>query len=538
MTKTSNHHETGRQLQDFAARFRFGPIHPSVIIVGLILCVLIGLRAYKAHTTGILHDEYWTTRDFCDNIQSPMTIYTSTNNHVLNSLSIVFMRKIAGHYDHFIRIHTVLWSALFCLSAGWIIRNTLRSFPLQILTLLAVLLNWFVFDLSYLARGYAMGLGMVFFTIAVYVHYLTKGPREKCHGWPVTILFIVMNFIAMGAMLSCLSIIASLNMCYVILLLMPSTAGDKGTFKKRIAQAGTLIAGSGGSLFLLYCRILPEVRKFSEKFKSEPFFQYMKKILWDPFVKLNAMHPDQNAMNGHIYTATLIFLGICAVVCLILFVRTFKSNRKTPFRLSPSSFILVLTGGVFLTKIIQYQLLGMSLGMPRNSVFWIALLILSSGIIIDHALGSLAKIKPAYYLMQCLCIGIVSVFLYVNRPSLRAVDIRPYDWGKQSAIGPLVRTLKKIDSEETWNVKLDPYADCLSGPISYYRKFGYQVKRVNHDNFHLLVVREHPAKIRTLYLDYDYFLDFHCSMLVNPSAFNDKPVVYQASPLEPAAKQR
>ena len=533
MTKPSEHYKPDRKERGFTAYFRFSRIHLPLLIFAMIVCVLIGLRVYKAHTTGILHDEYWTTRDFCENIQSPMTIYTSTNNHVLNSLSIVLMRKIAGRYDHFIRIHTVLWSALFCISACWIIRNTIRSFPLQILTLLVLLLNWFVFDLSYLARGYAMGLGIVFFTIAVYIHCLTKDLREKCHGWPVTILFIVMNFIAMGSMLSCLSIIVSLNACYVILLLMPSKDETKGSLKKRFAQVFTLFTGSGLSLFLLYYRILSDVRKFSEKFKSEPFFQYMKKIAWDPFVKLNAMHPERNITNGHIYTATLIFLGICVLVWLILFANQLKSNRKiTLTRLSPSIFIIVLTGSVFLTKIIQYKLLGMSLGMPRNSVFWVVLLILSSGTIIDYVLGSLAKIKPAYYLVQCLCIGILLVFLSVNLPSLHAVDIRPYDWGKQSSIGPLVRTLQEIDPEEDWNIKLDPYADCLNGPIRYYRNFGYKVNRTNNENFDILIVREHTAKERTLYMDYDYFLDFHCSILVNPTAFKNKLVVYQASPLE------
>jgi hypothetical protein len=504
-----------------------------------IVLVLIGARAYKAHTTGILHDEYWTVRDFCETVQSPMTVYTSTNNHVLNSLSIFLMQKLAGNYDHYIRIHTVLWGAVFCLSVGWILCKTIHSPVLRILFAGIVLLNWFIFDLSYLARGYAMAMGAVFLGVGVCIHCLSQTSQRRIDGWPIIILFIMMNAVAMGSMLSALSIVASLNLLYMGLVLLRSKA-DK-TLKTAIIKLSVLIAGSGLSLLGIYGRILPEVRKFSKVFSKEPFFNYMKKITWEPFVKYHAMYPEQMKTDEKIFLITLVCVGLCLVIGAILLLWRIKSNpRKFFFQISAPAFILILTAAVFLMKVVQYKLLGMSLGMPRNSVFFVALLLISGGICVDLAVRSLSGMKLVYVPAICACSAVLCLFAYANRPSLKAVDIRPYDWGKQSAIGPLIRHLNAIDSQEMWDIQLSPYADCLRGPIVYYEKCGYHVRRAKTrktEPFDVLVVREHKPQPNTVYIKYQDFIGTHVCVIANPEKFKDKRVVYQASPVDQVNNQ-
>ncbi|MHC4555556.1 MAG: hypothetical protein ACYSUS_09810, partial [Planctomycetota bacterium] len=300
--------------------------HKTLIVFGIITLVLIGLRVYKAHSTGIIHDEHWTVRDFCKNIQSPMTIYTSTNNHILNSLSIVLMRPVFGQYEHYIRIHTILWSAVFCVAIAWTLRNVLHSLVLQICCLLVILLNWYIFDLSYLARGYAITLGIMYISIAAYVHCLSKGNRPQLDGWLMTILFVVMNFIAMGAMLSALSIVASLNALYVAMLLVHAKGQGRAVIIRRIFQIVTLIAGSGLSLYLLYFRVLFKVRQLSEQFETEPFFGYIKMVLWEPFINRNGMQPGRMIFERHVYLVTLFLLVICLGVCLVFLLMKIKPN--------------------------------------------------------------------------------------------------------------------------------------------------------------------------------------------------------------------
>lgn len=508
----------------------WGRAPKTVLLLGVLVLILIGLRVYKAHQAGILHDEYWTTRDYCKNIQSPMTVYTSTNNHILNSLSIVLMRPAFGRYEHYIRIHTVLWGAFFCVGIAWTLRNVLRSSVLRIVFLLLILLNWFIFDLSYLARGYAMAMGIMFITIAAYAHNLSKEDRRGLDGWPVTILFIAMNFIAMGSMLSALSMVVSLNGFYVVMLLVRARGQSRAVLTKRLFQIVTLVAGSGLSLYLLYFRVLSEVRQLSKQFETEPFFEYMKKILWDPFIKLNGMALNRMLFERHVYLLTLSLLAVCLVICLIFFLMRIKSNPSGNFRMSPATFILVLTMGVFVAKVVQFRVLGMSLGMPRNSIFFLVLVLLSGGILIDHAVGLLSRTKIISGVVHSVCIGVLGLLIYVNLPSLRAVDTRGYDWGKQSAVGPLLRYLRRIDPQHTWRLNIDGYADCLGGAIQYYQQFGYQARRVGKDAVDVYVVREYPARPHTIYLNYDYFLDFHCCVIANPGAFRDKPIFYQVSP--------
>ena len=136
----------------------------------IILGIAIGLRVYKAHNTGIIYDEVWTYEDYCTDFHTAVTKYTAENNHVLNSVFIVFTQKIFGSYEHFLRIPSLVFGILFCCSLAVIINKTIHSRLFKIVILAVILFNWFIVDLTFLARGYAIALGATFCGMAVILY--------------------------------------------------------------------------------------------------------------------------------------------------------------------------------------------------------------------------------------------------------------------------------------------------------------------------------------------------------------------------------
>ncbi len=196
----------GRSKKAIARQSRFKNIlmflKSPVIILVIVMFLGIGVRVYKMHCTGIVADEAWTYRDFCKDLQAAVTNFKSTNNHVLNSILIVLTRKVLGEYEHFIRMPALLFGGLFCIAVANIIQKTITSSVLKIVLLLLILMNWFIVDLTYLARGYAIALGATFAGIAVLINLLSRTAEDAKVNWLVVILLIAMNFLALGSMLS------------------------------------------------------------------------------------------------------------------------------------------------------------------------------------------------------------------------------------------------------------------------------------------------------------------------------------------------
>jgi hypothetical protein len=147
--------------------------NPMFLLVAALIAGVV-LRVYKAGYTGMIFDEIWTVEDFCENFRVAVTKY-HTNNHILNSIFIVLAEKVFGSYEHYPRIPAVLFGIVFCAALMDVVRQVLRSGALKVVVYLLILLNWFVFDLTYLARGYAISLGVTFTGMALLLRWLCGG---------------------------------------------------------------------------------------------------------------------------------------------------------------------------------------------------------------------------------------------------------------------------------------------------------------------------------------------------------------------------
>jgi len=495
-----------------------------IFLLVIIMFCGIGFRVYKMHSAGIVADEAWTYRDFCTDLNTALTKYSSTNNHLLSSALIVMTRKIFGGYEHFIRIPAMLSAVLFCAAITVIVHKTIRSSALKVILLLFILFNWFIFDLNILARGYSIALAATFAGIAVLISVSCDNKNHK-KNWLMALLFIAMNFLAFGSMLSSLSIILGINAAYFTLLILNAIKQDKKALINAIARMIVIVLGSAASLYLLYYRVFSVVIRRGKGFKMEPLNEYIKKILWEPFIYIDFSRME---FNKTIYNASLTLLVVATLICLLTFLYRLAAKQYRSISLTgPAALILLLTAAVSLLMIIQNKIFGISLGMPRNGVFLVTLMLLSSGIIIDQAASTLSNIKPFAFLFNSACIALLATLCFLNIPSSKAINVRPYDWGKQSAVGPLVRILRQIDPDKDWKIKLtSPYLAALEKPLKYYAKFGYKVERVTKE-YDVVMVPEHTPKGGYVYLKTELFQDHHCNVIVNTDAFKDKDVFFQ-----------
>ncbi len=499
------------------------PIFTLVIV----LFIAIGFRAYKAHYTGIIHDEVWTYTDYCKDIHSAVTVFKSTNNHVLNSIFIVLTKKVLGGYEHFIRIPAVLFGALFCCAITYIVHKTIRSWALKTIILLLILFNWFIVDLTYLGRGYAIALGASFTGIAVLIHLSSKPPSPPRLNWHIVFFLIAMNFLAMGSMLSSFSIVLTLNIAFVILIIADSIKLGKKELINAALRISTIALGSAASLYLLYRHVYSDIIKLSKlPLNMKSFFGYIKQVLQDTMIYFDHSRIQFNILT---YKTTLIILAVCAAICLFVFFRRLKAGkwRNLPI-FSPAPLLLLLSAAVLFFMFTQRVIFKMSLGMPRNGVFLLPLVLISAGILMGWAADTLASVKILSLLLRSACLTLLAILCFLNLPSPRAVNIRPYDWGTQSLVGPLVRILRKIDPDQTWKIKLThPYTGGCQRPIRYYKKFGFKIEYVEGDPYDLWICPELPPNIPVVYLEKQRFKDYHCAIVINTDELRNKRILYK-----------
>ena len=145
-----------------------------------------------------------------------MNVFTTTNNHVLNSVLMYYAHKYFSFYEHFIRIPSLSAGIMFSLSIAYVVYKTVRSRALQVAALALVSLVPFVFNYSFLARGYSFALAGIFAEIA-FVLWLFDH-KIKFRYWPIPVVVIsLMNFLAFGAMLSSILLLAAFNITFILL---------------------------------------------------------------------------------------------------------------------------------------------------------------------------------------------------------------------------------------------------------------------------------------------------------------------------------
>jgi hypothetical protein len=498
----------------------------SVFIFLCVLLFAIGFRIYKMHNTGIIFDEVWTYEDFCTNLHTAITNYSNTNNHVLNSVFIVLAQKLLGGYEHFLRVPATLFGILFCCAIALILYKTLQSRFLKIAALLLILQNWFVLDLTYLARGYAIAMGATFASIAVLLYLGENQPIHTTYRWCVVIFLIIMNFLAMGSMLSSLPIVLSINLVYGLWIIIDSVRQGRKAVAESLIRLCTIAVGSILSLLLLYYSAFSGIRKQSKVFEAtDSFGVYLGKVLWEPLIFLDF---GRIRFNMLAYKITALAVAVCAIVYIVQWIIQIKSKQPNRLLLSdPAVQILFLFATVFFLMWIQRVIFDVSLGMPRNGVFLTVLMLLGAVVVMDRAVTAFSRVKIVSYGLCFICSVLMAIMTFLNWSSCNAVYVHPYAWAIQSSVGPLVRQLRQIDPDKTWKIKLTKDTENCFRPLRYYKQFGYHAEVAQGEDYDVYILPKMNLSSRLVCLDYERFTEHHCCVVVNPASFQDKRVFYE-----------
>lgn len=487
----------------------------------MILLVGIILKIYKMHCCGIIFDESFTLAHFGKNIHSALTSYINpNNNHVINSILICLAHKYLGFYEHFIRIPSLMFGILLTLSLAYIVYKTINSNTIRVLLFGLVSLNWFVFDLSFLARGYSIALGAIYGGIAIILYLLYRKIKSN-HWWIPVVVIVLMNFLSFGSMLSCISVLFSVN-CVFILFYCPSVLMNNSKKLKLILLNGFCISlFTFVSLYCLYSRIYKDILRAKDNFGTVGLAAHLNKVL------VCSMNGHQSNFGAIIYYAFVFLAGTGFLFCLYkLSLGTKRVSLKQHFNPGDSSvFILAITGVSILSMFIYSVFLNLSLGYMRNSVFLLPLVLISTGIFLDRFWHNLEHKKLYGIVIKISIVVVTGLLLLQNLPSVHTVEV--HDWDRQGISGPLLRKLKNIAPDKTWKIRLSKGTEYNNWPLLYYLQFDYKFQLTRSTDWDIAILYKTEKIPKAIYLDEYYFRKFNCYVIANYIAVEDVPIVVE-----------
>jgi hypothetical protein len=476
----------------------------------LILLSSIVLKIYKVDYLGTIYDEAMSFWNYGRDYHTATHTFDSTNNHILNSVFICWAYNNFKSYENFVRIPSLIAGIVFSLAAALVVYKSIRSDALRLATLGLVIFTPYVFDYSYLARGYAYGLAALMAQIA-FILWLLDHRLKFRYFWIPAFFISLMNFLSFGAMMSSIIPLAAFNLVFV-LLYSPRIFRDAPRKLYPIILTGlTIFLASLAMVFLLYRGI----------YKSIPGNEVFQEISsgwhgWKSFV---------NNLSGlSLYTfgiwkpRTVVILGASGIFLLVVlayYVNNFRialkgKRGKDWFSFHDPGLLVILVTIVTLLFMFLYGvILNKSLGLVRNSVFLIPPVLLSIAIIWDR-FANVLKNQKSRKITRTVFFGIILSLALLNPPPLHHI----FDRGTAQS-KPILRRLRAIDPDKTWVIGLSRKMRERFMGFSYYLQFDYKFKRYDGTG-KSDVVFCHLSEVpdNAICLDWDCFRPANCAVVI------------------------
>jgi len=475
----------------------------------------------------MIYDESLTFQRYCDSARTALTSFdpadgSSTNNHLLNSIFIHYAQQCFGSYEHFIRIPSLLAGIVFSLAVAFIIYKTIHPGPMRVASLAMVSLVPFVFDYSYLARGYAFGLAGIYAQIAFVIWLLEH--KIKLRYWPiVTVAISAMNFLAFGSMMSSMIVLAGLNATFILLYSPKIFSNASGRLKPVILNFVSISALTSASVFFLYQAIYKNILgswamiKISRGWKGWPsFIEYLRNLL------------VRKVFGPADILGTIIFWTAVVLIVVGVVIYIYKLSRAIKARLwsehvkidTPASFVIIVTCVTIAMLFIYSVILNRSPGLPRRvrSQIFLIPMVLTSGLIILDTLAGRMRQKGMRQIVRAAVITIVVLVTVRNLPS-------PYRMGGSTLSGPVLRKLKAIDPDKTWNIAFSEKMRLYYMGFLYYRQFDYKFNIVRQGRYDVLICRQDEQPKGTVSLNWAPFDDSVSHVIINCRLPDDRVVI-------------
>jgi hypothetical protein len=478
-------------------------------ILVLVTGLAIGFRIFKALKTGIIYDEVYSLFNFGTSYSNALTLYKNpNNNHVINSILMNFCRIHFSDCENFFRIHTILFSGIYCISIAYLAWTLFVNRFLRFFFMILLSFQWFVFDLSFLARGYSIALAAIYGGLALLVFFLKrKMPFSRI--WLPNLILVGINFLALGSMLSALEVVFALNLSYIILFSHRVFYPAQKRIKSLFVHLTAVPVFSGILLYLLYKSIYRDIFASREHFGKEALCTHLKEVLWT-----NMLAAD-SPWARWVY---ILFLALTAAALCYGIFSLFKakgSGKASYFDPStPQSFIVYTTIILFVILYVYRNVLEMSLGYARNSVFLIPLFLMFCGVLLDGMLADITHILRHRIVLAVICIS-VGMTAFAARPSPYAVKV--YEWDLQSMVGPLMHDLKKIDPQRTWKIAVTQGTRYTNLSLQYYLFRGYKFQYANSADYDVLICRDSENITFGRWYKEDFYDYFRCRIGINPN---------------------
>ncbi|MCK5172228.1 MAG: hypothetical protein KAR47_02485, partial [Planctomycetes bacterium] len=434
-------------------------------------------------------------------------------------------------YEHYIRIPSLTAGIIFSLCIAFIVYKTIDGAALRVTALALLCFTPFIFDYSYLARGYALALAAFYAEIAVVIWLLSHRIAYRSMVVPIVVISLL-NFMAFGSMLSSMLALAAFNAVFAGLYSWRIIREKRGRLKIIAINLVSIFAMSSGLIFLLYrgmyknmigSRALTKMNSGWHGWSS--LGDFLNQLL---IVRVFARG---NNFGAFVFYAVIALLLAAIGLHIYRFVESArnKTSRRSRGIDNPAAFMLLVTAAMFIMIFVYSIILNNSLGRLRSQVFLTPLVLISSVIILEKFAAAVSK--PPFDRLAYAVVLLLVVSVTLGRlPSFRRFD-------KYSMTGPLVRMLKAIDPNKKWSMGFSEPMGLLYMAFRYYQQFGYNLTfapkkppATNPSNFDVVIYRMGRQPEKSLCIDWEYFSDFSVAVTINSALPSDKVIINAAQP--------
>lgn len=355
---------------------------PWFVTVGyaFITMCAIGVRLYKAHVAGIVHDEAITFQLFGQSFHDALTLYPFSNNHVINSLLVRVVQPCAGVHEHFIRLPSLVFATAFVV-ISWRMCRSLFTIPaIGLACHAALVLSWYPLDLSFQARAYG-GLMACNLVIIWLLAEMARKPGSMSLrgatgfgalvGLSVAMLPTNVQFATVAALVFAVMVVTSSRRD------SPSPADAASGFRV-IAKLALAASASSTVVGITYAQVASQIlaffRKLDDHYVTAARFVQQSFGWW-------YLH---SLVAGDVGTIALV-VGACGLLIAIGWSAAVDVREMYAPDGAARRVVMTTIGGYVLLLVVLNYGIGMSLGFARNRVDTFLFFLLAGGLALDHA---------------------------------------------------------------------------------------------------------------------------------------------------------
>ncbi len=428
-------------------------------IAFMLFCICI----YRAMHMSMTHDESGTYLFWYDQSVLPFfydtSVWTSANNHLLNTFLFQLSERLFGFSDFSIRLPNVLSWILYSSSCILLSRMAFKAIGAQIIFLSFTLLNPYVFDFFSLCRGYGLSLALLSASLLAAGHYLSHYSLARLA------LCYTLLLLSSAAILSH----AILIPCFAI------TAVVLAIYRRGLSASVPTIMSTIGFLALSSLMLYTPIKALSQNGE----LAYGNQNLYSSWSTLT-----QDTLMGKAYLgestfsifaiAILISIAITIITLLIRFRRSSEDHSS-----GTQLFFMIVFSLLIISLLLAHTLLGSEYPINRKSLFIIPIAagLLASGaeLIRDNALargiGIVVLLTCSLHMINTLQLDHTREWWYDSHTKTFVTDIRSDSKNQPASIGTdwlFHPTLSYYIITNEWSeLQLQPYQKELDTETVY-----------------------------------------------------------------------